>query len=313
MATSGFEKVIIRPIDKELAYALLYDIVTLASNMKGLVVAGRGPAANEVSVIWSDRGLFGGGARVTLRIRSEVKTDDSLAMLFESDVFKARIEYRLVPVFYALHITVRASCEGGNLALCSRFLDSFVKGLEEALKKPIQPMIKPPKPAPQAAKPVEAVVKPPEAPKPAAPPAPQPPPPPRQVQPEKPAPQEKEAVDVTKLFDEVSVAMMLLNSDLVAAGEMTPPWEINNLLSKAREKKGVLSQYRMGMISVKDRDETTDLVIFVNRNGDPLGFFGKLEGNIVKGLSNDIASVEKTLTSKEVSYRIWGVKQLVVS
>lgn len=316
MASSGFEKVIIRPLSKEEAYALLYDVATLISNMKSFTITARDPSTNEVSAVLSRRSILG-VTRIPLKIRSEVKSDDIILMYFNSDAFKAWIEYRLVPVFYALHINLRAVCEGGNIALCSSVLDSFTKELEDVLKKPVKPMITPPKPAPKPAEvapqrvetPPQEVVK---------PPTPQPPPPPLSPAPPKPTqlektqvPQEKETtIDVTKLFDEVSIAMALINSDLVSSGELTAPWDIDILINKAREKKGVLSQYKMGILSVKDKSDTVDLVIFVNRNGEPIGFYGKIENLSVKGLANELVSLGKSLSAVEITYRLWGVKQL---
>ncbi|AFL66179.1 hypothetical protein [Desulfurococcus amylolyticus] len=315
MASSGFEKVIIRPLSREEAYALLYDVATLISNMKSFTITARDPSTNEVSAVLSRRSILG-VTRIPLKIRSEVKSDDIILMYFNSDAFKAQIEYRLVPVFYALHINLRAVCDGGNTVLCTSVLESFTKELEDVLRKPVKPMITPPKPAPKPAEvtPQRVETPPQEAVKPQTPQPPSPtlpPTPPKPTQPERtPVPQEKETIDITKLFDEVLIAMALINSDLVSTGELTVPWDINTLINKAREKKGVLSQYKIGILSVKDKNDTVDLVIFVNRNGEPMGFYGRIENLSVKGLADELVSLEKSLPAIEITYRLWGVKQL---
>jgi len=285
-SASKIKRELIRPISKDLAYALLYDVYTLISAMRSFTISGRDPSKNEVSVVWSERRLIVGGSRVSFKIRSEVVSDDTISMYFDSDVFKARINYRLVPVFYALHIIVDGACEGGRTDLCMRVLSEFLRELDEALKKPLQPMVKPPPPT-RPAQPAPST--PPALSKPATPSQPVGAPTVQVQQKEvmqpvrPPARQEAETIDVNKLFDEVSIAMILMNSELITMEELAPPWSISTLLGKAREKKGVLAQYKLGLISIKDAEGATDLVVFINKNGEPLGFYGHIDGNVVKG------------------------------
>lgn len=315
-SASKIKRELIRPISKDLAYALLYDVYTLISAMRSFTISGRDPSKNEVSVVWSERRLIGGGSRVSFKIRSEVVSDDTISMYFDSDVFKARINYRLVPVFYALHIIVDGACEGGRIDVCTRVLSEFLRELDEALKKPLQPMVKPPPPT-RPAQPAPST--PPAPPKPTTPPQPVGAPTVQVQQKEvtqpvrPPARQEAETIDVNKLFDEVSIAMILMNSELITMEELAPPWGISTLLGKAKEKKGVLSQYKLGLISIKDAEETTDLVIFINRNGEPLGFYGHIDGNIVKGGTGELEVLEKTISSRKVVYRMWGARTLPVT
>jgi len=315
-SASRVEKELIRPISKDLAYALLYDIYTLISGMRSFTISGRDPLKNEVSVVWSERRLIGRGSRVSFKILSEAVSDDTISMYFDSDAFRARINYRLVPVFYALHIIVNGACEGGRTDLCMRVLSEFLKELDEVLKKPLQPMVKPP-PITQPAQPAPSAQ--PAPPKPATPQQPVGAPV-IQVQQKEvtqpvrpPARQEAETIDVNKLFDEVSIAMILMNSELITMEELTPPWSISTLLGKAREKKGVLAQYKLGLISIKDVEGTTDLVVFINKNGEPLGFYGHTDGNVVKGGVDELEILEKTVSSREAVYRIWGARVLPVA
>lgn len=294
MSTSIIEKTIIRPVEKELVYRLLYDVATLFSSIKSFRLTARNLEVNEISGYWAERSLFA-GVSLPIKVKGEVISEDTVVNHLESQGFKARIEYKIVPVFYAVHINVRGQCEG-DTSTCTRIVNSFLKELENLLKKPPQPVLTPPKPAPRAqpaktaAPPQPPAVQPPQL-------ASQPPPATREVVP-----------DVSRFFDEVAIAMMLFNSELISVGELEPPWAVSTLMEGIKEKAGSLSQYKLGLVTLKD--DGVDIVVFVDQRGEPLGLFGRIESSVIRGAQSDLNLLEKYLSTRRIAYRIWGVRQL---
>jgi len=276
---------ITRPVDKELLYGLLYDVYTLFLEMKPFGVTRYDPSLNEISVVWVERRFILEGATVAMRVRAEAVDENTIVIHFDSDMLKARLIHRLEQLQRAVRISIDASCESRRMDLCVKVLNEYMGELEKVTRKPVKPAIQPPV-KPGRVQAVEA---------------------PLIQQPKEPV-KPREEIDVARLLDEAEIAMLLLNAELLEAGEVKPPWSISSLIGRAREMKDKLTRHSIVLITVKDTEGVVDVKILLDKDGNPLGYYGYMEGRVVKDASGNLAPLEKALSAREAEYRIWGSK-----
>jgi len=276
---------ITRPVDKELLYGLLYDVYTLFLEMKPFGVTRYDPSLNEISVVWVERRFILEGATVTMRVRAEAVDENTVVIRFDSDMLKAKLIHRLEQLQQAVRISIDASCESRRMDLCVKVLDEYMRELGKVTVRPVKPAIQPPvKPGRVQAAEAPLIQQP--------------------TEPVKP----REEIDVARLLDEAEIAMLLLNAELLEAGEVKPPWSISSLIGRAREMKDKLTQYRIVLVTVKDTEGVVDVKILLDKEANPLGYYGYIDGGVVKDASGNLAPLEKALSAREVTYRIWGSK-----
>ncbi|MEM4654297.1 MAG: hypothetical protein QXL34_02250 [Thermosphaera sp.] len=290
-----YEKLLILPVSKREIEASLLNLGALFEFLRIPKTSGE---INNVEISWVYKPSIVSSKKISMKIDARKVGEDTIIIEGLSEDLDFTMTVKILEIFYAVHTNIKIECKGSTRDVCDKFFIPILDSLRDYI-------VKAPKPTP-VEKTLSSSEKPQRLPSPKIEG--------KQAVAETPKESlqtQEVKIDVQKLYDEFSLAMLLLKSDLIASTSLKPVWSVHSIREIIESNLAKMRAYNLAILTLKSLDGKIDMYLFVTPQGVITGFKGRIEGVEYRGNGKDLEKIVVLMYDAEMQVRLWGVKEPV--